>query len=816
MGPRLRDDKVEYEILKIKILELETKLKEKRYLRIKRRNDLKRTQSSSSSSTSKGDEEPSGASNAPLTFQMSNDLSRRAKGKRDVAGLYSEPEAISKGNSDNSMCSNTSGKKPNGSKVDECQVTTGNDDPPSNNPNISFHDMSTGTKVDLPPPQSKVRASSGPKSTPASDTKKRLSSAIQSPDFKTIPESYNEKPQGTSKKLVENFRSPSKASQASPRDELLADDQEERIVQPSEIWYHQEQTVGKKIEAVDEAVNKQKSWRNRFPKLQILTKNVFTDRHGGNPTEVANRGDTDTGKAQPERPADRIAGAPAGEHENPERRPVGSPFISAQRNFSQRHIPRLEDPDQVRDVRTPMGSTIYLLNSEDAGTPSILEAWILRRSVETGSWATATTNLLLIDDFELQKVVERFHKKGLLVWRLFSLLSHSQQQHINVLLSKRHAQNNIAKPLAWTLQTLESFPKRSRNDKVSSIQIIIGGRPSSDAYGNVERLIGHEEHWDRGRARQRRQSRYMHPVSPGPPPAPVPSTPPRLSYAPDRFQSGAARFGSQIQSTHVDRAEQSQGLFGHTPAHPIQQRQSLFGNFRPNAFQESQNLFGPTPAQHVQPSQNLFNPTPALPKQQQQSLFGNVPAQRERQSQNLFGNIPVMRPRRARLPGGLRKRRRDTSLSSPEASRIPDESFGERSRTPPRIRLGRRSRSRKAPTRKKRQTSSSSSPEASRILDGSLKLVSRDRFRLRLSRSSSPRADDDMEYNDRDRGRRLGIIINNHQLSNSKTSSSSSPSRRSSPIPSPQLPSQQSQPTVEPEISIDNLMSKWTIFGGQK
>ena len=534
------------------------KLKEKKYLRVKRRNDLTKLQPSSSG-ISRENKERSKLSHASPTLNKSADLLDIAKGQRIPARPPSEPEARSKGKLNDSMYGKRGGGKPNNFEVDECQVPGDINCPPIHLPDSPDRSMVTGAIADAQFSQPQDAADPQSKSRIAISPAKRSTSAPSSSDSKALPlgrqpvprttskqhdhakldvpiasfcddtssttsskgsspfkssqnsdklvpatatasppsaeleamvDFYGQETQGTSNKPVESSQSSIRASEASLEAEIPADElsgQPSDI--PSDLRFHQEQAPSKDFADVDEAMDPQTNWLNRLglriKKMPILPKALLPGKGAVEHAELADgaksRGN-DTGTALPEITAHRTATILSEERDTFERRPTAPDIVPTQRNFPQPYLPSPRQPNQTRIIQDTRNSTMKPNYSDYGSAQPILEAWILHRSVETDTWATAARSLLPIDNSALQEVAKRFNTKGRLVWQSFVLLSSLQQRQINLLLTDKFEDDDFHKPLAWTLQALKTFPKRSKVAKIRSIQIVIEGRPCPRAY----------------------------------------------------------------------------------------------------------------------------------------------------------------------------------------------------------------------------------------------------------------------------------------------------------------------------------------------
>lgn len=588
------DDHIEYEILKIKILELETKLKERKYLRIKRQNDLTNPQSSSSG-ISKGNKKGGEIENATLTYNESAETLGRAKSQRAPASLLSEPDARSKGKLKERVFSNRARRKTNDFELDEHQVSGELNRPPSDLPSSADKPMPTGAIVDEHLSQLQnaagselkskiaISATEKPSSAPTSSISKALPlgrvktekkmvpritseqhghskldvpnassceetssttslksssdsksskgldklvpathiSALPLTDVQDTVHLYKQETQGTQQRPVRSSRSSIRAGEATLGLERHA---ERQNVQPpdshSDRGIDEEQAAGNDFE---NAMDTQSNWLERLgtkiKKMPNLPRALFPKKgnydHAGLANEAKSRV-SDTGTTLPTQTADRTA-----------------PIIS-------------EERDDFEQRPTAVGSTIRKPYGDYGSAPPYREAWILHISMETGAIATSP---LAMNNSELQEVVRKFHKKGRLVWRSFTLLSSLQQQEINLLLLDKYEYDQLGEPLAWTLQALEIFPKRSKAAKIRSIKILIEAWPCHRAYAlrqlrlyqSLERERGEQteqriRRWvpERVSAEPMEQHRFMHPTPHHPlqghyvPPMSMPLSPPHV------------------------------------------------------------------------------------------------------------------------------------------------------------------------------------------------------------------------------------------------------------------------------------------------
>lgn len=309
------DDHIEYEVLKIKILELETKLKERNYLRIKRQNDITKPQSSSSG-VSRGDKKSGEINNATLTYNESAESESRAKCQRAQARLPSEPDAGWKGKSRKSVYSNRSRGKSNFFELDEHQAPGDTNHPPSDLPSSADEAMATGAIVDelLSQPQndagseskSKIVISATEKSSsaPSSSISKALPPGRVKTVKKVVPKitseqhghskldvpnasscedtvhSYKQETQGMLKKPVKSSRPWIRAGEANLGAERHVD--RENVQPPgthSGRGIHEEQAAGNDFE---NAVDTQSNWLERLgtkvKKMPNLPRALFSKK----------------------------------------------------------------------------------------------------------------------------------------------------------------------------------------------------------------------------------------------------------------------------------------------------------------------------------------------------------------------------------------------------------------------------------------------------------------------------------------------------------------------------------------------------------
>ena len=556
------DDHIKYEVLKIKILELETKLKERKYLRIKRQTDITKPQSSSSG-VSRGDKKSGEINNATLTYNESAESLGRAKGQRAKARLPLEPDAGWKGKLKESVYSNRNGGKPNFFELDEYQAPGDINRPPSDLPSSADEPIATGAIVDelLSQPQndaglesnSKIvisateKSSSEPSSSisealppdkvrmvkklvpritsephghskldvpnasscedtssttslKGSSDSKSLDKPVPATPISAIPLTnvkdtvhlHEQETQGTPKKPVKSSRSWIRAGEANLGAERHVDRED---VQPpgthSDRGIHEEQAAGNDCE---NAMDTQSNWLERLgakiKKMPNLPKALFSKKgdfdHAGLANEAKIRV-SDTETALQIQIADRTA-----------------PILSEERdNFEQGPTAPL--------VIEPVGSMTGRTYSDYGSAHRFLEAWILHISTETDTIATSP---LAVNNLELQKVIRKFQRKGRLVWQSLALLSSLQQEEINRLLLQKYEYDIPRGPLAWTLQALEIFPKRSKAAKIRSIKILIEARPCLRAH--AFRQLRLYQRLDRERGKRIEQKRLMHPRSPPP------------------------------------------------------------------------------------------------------------------------------------------------------------------------------------------------------------------------------------------------------------------------------------------------------------
>lgn len=826
-------------------MELETKLKEKKYLRIKRQNDITNPQSSSSG-VSKGNGKSGEINNATLTYNESAESLGRAEGQRPPARLPSESDAALKGKLNESVHSNRVGGKPNVFELDEHQAPGNINRLPSDLPSSGDEPMATGAIMDeqLSQPQNAVgsetksrkeisatnRSSSATSSSISealpsgkvetvkklvprimseqhshsklnlpnasscedtssstslksySDSKKSKSldkpvpatliSALPSTNVEDTVHLYEQETQGTQKKPVKSSRSWITAGEAHLGAERHVDWEN---VQPPDTHshrdFHEEQAVGDDIE---NAMDTQSNWLERLgtkiKKMPSLPRALFSKKghfdHAGLANEAKNVV-SDTGTALPIRIADGTVPTPSQERDGFEQGPTASPIVPVQQKVPKHHFPPPGGLNQTRNARNLVGSTTRTIYSDYGSTPTFLEAWILYISPDTGR---VTTNPLPINNSELQEILRKFNKKGRLVWQSLALLSSLQQQAINLLLLDKYKYDNSREPLAWTLQALEIFPKRSKAAKIRSIKILIEARSCPRSYA-IRQLRLYQQ-IEQERRKQMDQSAFPSVVS---------------------------------ELTPVEEMEQERSW---QIPHPPRQ-----GHLAPRMLQMPA---APPQLHHIQPGHHARSPgferhghhgyQPQLDRDHhhsdEDSIRIEVLGHDDRYDRDFMAPRIVPLQPRSFDDSEMLAYASTPSKSSGTGRRSPSEVAmrrGEKSIVPGQKadRLDERLRRRRTEERKRRRVPMESieSQEPNKSQSGF-----RHRFGSNLSRFSSGPAV---------RGHVVGMGIEPEVTRHSSSDLSRSSSR-------PAVRERVVGTDIEPEVTIDNLLSKWTIFGTQK
>lgn len=97
------------------------------------------------------------------------------------------------------------------------------------------------------------------------------------------------------------------------------------------------------------------------------------------------------------------------------------------------------------------------------------------------SWGHVTRHFLPLDESELQKLVVKSRKSKTSVARALARLTSYQQRQIGLLITER-CLYATAHRFQWTIQAVETFPKRSKPATCESIQVILERHLSPGAY----------------------------------------------------------------------------------------------------------------------------------------------------------------------------------------------------------------------------------------------------------------------------------------------------------------------------------------------
>ena len=110
----------------------------------------------------------------------------------------------------------------------------------------------------------------------------------------------------------------------------------------------------------------------------------------------------------------------------------------------------------------------------------VLEVWVFRKAYPTSlglkSWAEVTRHLLPIGDFDKQILIHNQETAGLSAWDLFDLLSDHQQRHIHQLFWEKQVQDPGNRFL-WTLKAVKTSPEGAKTMEIDIIQAILERRP---------------------------------------------------------------------------------------------------------------------------------------------------------------------------------------------------------------------------------------------------------------------------------------------------------------------------------------------------
>ena len=165
------------------------------------------------------------------------------------------------------------------------------------------------------------------------------------------------------------------------------------------------------------------------------------------------------------------------------RLPSSSLFPLPARNYSA-FRPFEGPPYESRNARDRVNYALWPTYPTAQDTQTLLELWQFRRytspQAHTKSWGHVTRDCLPLDESELQKMVEKFRKKKVPVARAFASLTSYQQRQVHLLVLERYSYDQY-RGLQWTLQAVETFPKKAKSTACESMQVIIERRLSPGA-----------------------------------------------------------------------------------------------------------------------------------------------------------------------------------------------------------------------------------------------------------------------------------------------------------------------------------------------
>ncbi|KAL8745516.1 MAG: hypothetical protein Q9184_007862, partial [Pyrenodesmia sp. 2 TL-2023] len=142
-------------------------------------------------------------------------------------------------------------------------------------------------------------------------------------------------------------------------------------------------------------------------------------------------------------------------------------------------------PYENRNVRDRVNYALWPTYSPAQETQALHEMWQFRpyrsSQLDEVSWGHVTRHCLPLDESELQKLLVKSRKSKTSVARALARLTSYQQRQIGLLVTER-CLYATAHRFQWTVQAVETFPKRSKPATSESMQVILERHLAPGAY----------------------------------------------------------------------------------------------------------------------------------------------------------------------------------------------------------------------------------------------------------------------------------------------------------------------------------------------